>query len=61
MCRIHRQPDIKKPATWLGRGLAGNTAIAPCPLAIKALLQLHSIPLRGWLLLSQAMDIAASQ
>lgn len=61
MSRIHWHSAIKKPATWLGRGLTGNTAIAQCPFAIKAMLQLHSISLRGWLLLGQAMDIATSQ
>jgi hypothetical protein len=61
MCPIHWHSGIKKPATWLGRGLTGNTAIAQCTFAFKALLQLHSISMRGWLLLGQAMDIATSQ
>lgn len=52
---------MKKPATGLGRGLVGNTANARCSYAIKALLQLHSLSLRSWLLLGQAMDIAPAQ
>ena len=52
---------MKKPATGLGRGLAGSTARAQCSYAIKALLQLHSLSLRGGLLLGQAMDIAPAQ
>lgn len=58
---VHRHAGMKKPATELGRGLARNTAKAQCSHAIKALLQLHSLSLRGWLLLGQAMDIAPTQ
>lgn len=61
MCRVHPDTGMKKPATELGRGLAGSTAKAQCSHAIKALLQLHSLSLRGWLLLGQAMDIAPTQ
>jgi hypothetical protein len=61
MCRVHWHTGMKKPATGLGRGLAGSTAMAQCSYAIKALLQLHSLSLRGWLLLGQAMDIAPTQ
>jgi hypothetical protein len=61
MCPAHWHTGMKKPATGLGRGLAGSTAMAQCSYAIKALLQLHSLSLRGWLLLGQAMDIAPTQ
>ena len=61
MCPVHRHAGMKKPATGLGRGLAGSTARAQCSYAIKALLQLHSLSLRGGLLLGQAMDIAPTQ
>ncbi|CRM01744.1 hypothetical protein [Pseudomonas sp. 31 R 17] len=61
MSRIHGYSEAKKPATLQGRGLAWNTAITRCSLAIKALLQLHSISLRGGLLLGQAVNVAAPQ
>ena len=61
MCPVHRHAGMKMPATGLGRGLAGNPANARCSYAIKALLQLHSLSLRSWLLLGQAMDIAPTQ
>lgn len=61
MSRAHRYTGMKKPATWPGRGLGWNTAVAQRSLALKALLQLHSISVRSGLLLSQAVNIAAPQ
>ena len=51
----------KKPATLKERGLAVSAETDQHPVAAMALLQLHSIFLRGWLLLGEAMDIAAAQ
>jgi len=61
MSVIPGHSGTKKPATVLGRGLGWNTALTQCSLSLKALLQPHSISLRSWLLLGQAMDIAAPQ
>ena len=51
----------KKPAALLGRGLAADAETGKHPASAKTLLQVHSIFVRGWLLLGQAMDITATQ
>jgi hypothetical protein len=61
MCRVYRQSDTKKPTALRGRGLAVNAKTGWRPVAVPALLQLHSIFLRGRLLLGQAMDITPTQ
>ena len=61
MCSIYRQLDTKKPTALRGRGLAVNARTEWRPVAVPALLQLHSTFMRGRLLLGQAMDIAAAQ
>ena len=61
MSRVYRWADTKKPTTVLGRGLAVETETEGRPVAGKALLQLHSVFVRGRLLLGQAMDITATQ
>lgn len=61
MFRLYRPAHAKKPATLLGRGLAVSTETDQHLFASMALLQLHSIFVRGRLLLGQAVDIAAAQ
>jgi hypothetical protein len=64
MFPVCRHMDTKKPATLMGRGLAASTKTASNSTAMQtgmALLQLHSVFVRGRLLLGQAMDIAAAQ
>ncbi len=58
---VYRHPRTKKPATVRGRGLAVSAHSDEPWSAVMALLQLHSISVRGWLLLGQAVDIAATQ
>jgi hypothetical protein len=61
MSRVYRWADTKKPTTVMGRGLAVEAETEERPAAGKALLQLHSVFMRGRLLLGQAMDITATQ
>lgn len=61
MSRVYRPLDTKKPATFLGRGLAVSTETWEYATTPQTLLQLHSIFVRRGLLLGQAMDIAAAQ
>ncbi|CRM63534.1 hypothetical protein [Pseudomonas sp. 58 R 12] len=61
MSRVYRYADTKKPATLRGRGLAVSAETGKHPASAKTLLQVHSIFVRGWLLLGQAMDITATQ
>ncbi len=61
MSRIYRYSDTKKPTALRGRGLAASAGTEQCPVAVEALLQLHSVFVRGRLLLGQAMDITATQ
>ncbi len=61
MSRLYRHADTKKPATLLGRGLAESAKTGRRPVVAMLLLQLHSIFVRGGLLLGQAMNIAATQ
>ncbi len=61
MSRAHRRFDTKKPATCLGRGLVVEDRTDQRQFILIALLQLHSIFVRGRLLLGQAMDITATQ
>ena len=61
MCRVYRLSDTKKPAALLGRGLGLSVETGQSPVTAVVMLQLHSIFVRGWLLLGQAMDVATAQ
>ena len=61
MSRAPRRFDTKKPATCLGRGLVVEDRTDQHRFILIALLQLHSIFVRRWLLLGQAMNIATAQ
>ncbi len=61
MCRVYRHTDTKKPATLQGRGLGMSVETGQSPVTAVVMLQLHSIFVRSWLLLGQAMDIATAQ
>ena len=61
MSPVYRHSGTKKPATVQGRGLAVGAQTGEHRSAVMALLQLHSISVRGWLLLGQAVNIAATQ
>ncbi len=61
MSRVYRYADTKKPATLQGCGLAVGAETGEHPASAMTLLQVHSVFVRGWLLLGQAMDITATQ
>ncbi len=61
MSLVCRHTGTKKPATVQGRGLAVGAHTGERRSIVMTLLQLHSISVGSWLLLGQAMDIAATQ
>jgi hypothetical protein len=64
MCPVCRHMVTKKPTNLAGRGLAVSAETAARPIAAQPgirLLQVHSVFVRRWLLLGQAVDVAAPQ
>ena len=64
MCPVYRHADTKKPTNLTGRGLAVSARTAARPIAVQpgiGLLQVHSVFVRGRLLLGQAVDVATPQ
>ena len=63
-CPVCQQSHTKKPTPQRGRGLAVRTLIATYPITVRIgirLLQVHSVFVRGRLLLGQAVNVAAAQ
>jgi hypothetical protein len=64
MCPVCGDLDTKKPTNLTGRGLGVSAHTVARSIAVQSgirLLQVHSVFVRGRLLLGQAVDIAAPQ
>lgn len=64
MCPVCRHMNTKKPTNLTGRGLAVSAQTTARSIAVQPgtrLLQVHSVFVRRWLLLGQAVDVAAPQ
>jgi hypothetical protein len=64
MCPVCRHLHTKKPANLTGRGLAVSAQNMAHSIAVKPgtrLLQVHSVFVRGRLLLGQTVDVATPQ